>query len=242
MSIPFLYFFKKILFLSFFDFCFIKNTIVVFLFSYSSKKTIGGFMKVKIGFLWILMLLCLLSNNFSIALPALLAATLHELGHIGMAKLCRISLGELKLGIFGAGLSPSQSISYPQEILLCVAGPAINFLTVFFLRAIGYSNTAFGGTLVLSSLALGSLNLLPIRGFDGGRIFGAFLCLIRSPTFSERVISILSYGLVFLLWSFSLYLLLRTSNSLSLFIFSLALFCKLFEISPNFQKSEGMGE
>lgn len=199
-------------------------------------------MKIKIGFLWVLMLLCLIGSNLSVALPALLAATLHELGHIGMAKLCGVSLGELKLGIFGAGLSPSHSISYPQEILLCIAGPMTNFLTVFLLRTIGCSNTAFGGTLILSSFALGSLNLLPIRDFDGGRIFGAFLCLIRSPTFSERVISILSYSLVFLLWSFSLYLLLRTSNSLSLFVFSLALFCKLFEISPSFKKSEGTGE
>ena len=187
-------------------------------------------MKIKIGFFGIMMLLSLLLSNPSLSVPALLAAAIHELGHILAAKRMNIRLKELKLGIFGAGLLPQcASLSYGQEILLCLAGPLANGATVFLLHVLGLASTSsFCSVLCFASIALGGLNLLPVRDFDGGRMLGACLSLWFSPSVSERILTVLSFLLVWLLWGLSLYFLLRTSASLSLFVFSAALFSKLF--------------
>jgi membrane-associated protease RseP (regulator of RpoE activity) len=75
---------------------------------------------------------------------------------------------------------------------------------------------------------LGILNLLPIREFDGGRILGALLCRVGSQRAAQKTVNALSFFCVFTLWSFSVYLLLRFAASLSLFVFSISLFFKLF--------------
>ena len=190
-------------------------------------------MKIKIGFWGIFMLLALLIGNPSVSLPSLMAVTLHELGHIGMARLCRIPLSELKLGLFGAGLVPVGSIpSYGKEILLCISGPFVNVITFLFLHGTGVvDHSVFLEILATSSLALGIFNLLPIEDFDGGRILKALASLLLSPSFAERVVRFFSFCITAVLWSLSLYLLLRTSNSLSLFVFSLFLFIKLFKVA-----------
>ena len=80
----------------------------------------------------------------------------------------------------------------------------------------------------MSSFALGALNLLPISGFDGGRIFSAFLSMLFSPRTVQSVSKVISFILIFTLWCFSVYLLIKISASLSLFMFSLSLFAKIF--------------
>lgn len=189
-------------------------------------------MKIKIGFGSILMLLALLIGSPSVSPPAIAAVVLHELGHIGMARLCHISLSELKLGIFGAGLTPTVIPSYGKEILLCLGGPLVNVVTfpILFMAKL-YHASPFLELLATASLALGIFNLLPIEDFDGGRMLKALISLLLSPSFAERAVRFFSFCITAVLWSLSLYLLLRTSNSLSLFVFSLFLFIKLFKVA-----------
>ncbi|MBQ9086199.1 MAG: M50 family metallopeptidase [Clostridia bacterium] len=184
-------------------------------------------MKLKIGFFTILLALTLILNPSPFTPAAFLAALFHELGHILMAKLCHIRLRECSIGLFGAGLAPDYgTYSYRQEILLCLAGPLTNLVlgTLALLLPASDLILAF----ILSSFFLGLLNLLPIQTFDGGRILSHFLSLKLSPSLSHRLLRVLSFLCVFLMWCFSVYLLLRAAASLSLFVFSLSLFVKLF--------------
>lgn len=187
-------------------------------------------MKIKIGFFAVMLCLSLLLDHSAFSLASLLAALTHEAGHICMARLCRIRLRECEVGIFGAGLTPDDGIySYGQELLLCLAGP----LTNLFLGSLGLwlMDGRWGEWVrgfVFSSFSLGILNLLPIRGFDGGRILTSLLCLRLSPLTARRILGALSFFCVFLLWTLSVYLLLRAASSLSLFVFSLSLFCRIF--------------
>ncbi len=187
-------------------------------------------MKIRIGFLALMLALSLLISRSLFSLGLFLAALTHELGHILMAKACGIRLRECTIGLYGAGLTPEESLySYGQEILLCLAGPLVNLF-------LGSSGLVLGRTypsellsaFVLSSFLLGGLNLLPIRDFDGGRILSAVCHLFLSPALATRILSALSFLFVFLLWSLSLYLLLRHAASLSMFIFSLSLFARIF--------------
>ena len=117
--------------------------------------------------------------------------------------------------------------SYKKEMLLCLAGPLTNIMLSLFLLPLYNTNTFFD-LFIKASLFLGILNLLPIYEFDGGRILFCILSYKLPPRTSITVIRVISFILIFALWSLSVYLLLRLSSSISLFIFSISLFSKIF--------------
>ena len=184
-------------------------------------------MKIKIGFFAILFGLSLLLSHSLFSLAAVLAALCHELGHLLAARILGIGFREFRVGLYGAGLEPSGELfSYGQEILLCLAGPLTNLTLALLLWKMPHP--LFVSHFIFSSLALGILNLLPIRGFDGGRTLQALLLFFFPPRTVRGILNLLSFLFVFLLWSFSVFCLLRIAATLSLFIFSLSLFFRLF--------------
>lgn len=185
--------------------------------------------KISVSFFGVLMAGALILTHSYISLAALLAAAIHELGHIFAAKICSIPLYEMRLGIFGAALTTDASLySYKKEIALAAAGPLANFASSALLYPIFKSSEGFGALFLAASLFLGILNLLPVESFDGGRILNCILCEKFSPRLASAVCGALSFITVISLWMLSVYLLLRASSSLSLFVFSLSLFCKIF--------------
>ncbi len=186
-------------------------------------------MKIKIGFLTVCTLLAWLLTNSLYAVAGFIAATLHELGHIGMARLLGIPFRELNVTPFGAALTPSTAMgSYTDEVLIAAAGPAVNLLSALIILPWTRSGVAFPLFFLISSLFLAILNLLPVSGFDGGRILSCLLCKHCEPLVAERILGVSSFVIVFALWCLSVYLLLRIESSLSLFVFSCSLFLKLF--------------
>ena len=186
-------------------------------------------LKIRLSISGILMVIALITTHSYISLAALLAAAMHELGHVLTAHLLNIPLREMKLGIFGASLSLSDSfLSYKKEIILAAAGPLTNIACVLLSIFLFDIQNDFFELFISSSLFLGILNLLPILDFDGGRILLCLLSLKISPDVALRILKISSFILIFTLWALSVYLLLKLSSSLSLFIFSISLFAKLF--------------
>lgn len=169
-----------------------------------------------------------------ISLPTLCAAALHECGHLLAARLLGIKLRSLELGPLGATIRTRGSlISYGREWLLCAAGPAANLISgavaYFFFRAdikADSDSIAFGFCSV--SLMLALLNLLPVEGFDGGRMLSCAAGSIAGPRVASVTLTICSVLSVCLLWMLSVYLLLRWGSSLSLFIFSVSVFYRIF--------------
>lgn len=191
-------------------------------------------MKIKAGIFPAILILSLILSRSVVSLIALVAALLHESGHIAAARILGIRLREMDLGIFGAALlTDGELCSYRKEIILCAAGPATNFLCaalVFAVMQSGLFSVAeeYLSAFVRSSVSLGILNLLPVTGFDGGRILSSLLLLRFQPHTVSCIMSVLSFVCVFSLWCISLYLLLHNASSLSLFVFSAALFSRLF--------------
>ncbi|MBQ7375324.1 MAG: hypothetical protein IJW52_00370 [Clostridia bacterium] len=185
-------------------------------------------MKLGISFFSLLMLLSLILTHSYLSLAAIVAAALHECGHIIAAKLCGIPLVDMKLGIFGATLTTDRALcSYGKEILLALAGPATNLLCLALCSLLPIQCEAIE-LFCVASCGLAILNLLPIRELDGGRIVYCALASTFSPSLASRVVGALSFGIIFSLWTLSVYLILRLGASLSLFIFSCFLFCKIF--------------
>ncbi len=187
--------------------------------------------KLRIGFSVVAMLgATLLGGRLTEFFAAMTAAALHEFGHVASARLLGIRLSGLSLDLLGARLDTGRKlISYGDELRLAAAGPFVNL--VCFIAAYPLTLTAptpFVSTFVAASAGLCVLNLLPVESFDGGRILTCTLALMTDPDRARRAVRVLSFFCIFALWSASVYLLLRTGSSLSLFVFSAALFARIF--------------
>lgn len=186
-------------------------------------------MKISMTPAMLILLSCMIATTPPMQLCAcLLAAGLHELGHIAAAKLLKINLLQLKLDVLGARLVTSGRLcSYPALVLLCLCGPLVNFIC-FGLTLPAIETGSFVREFCLSSLSLGMLNLIPIEGFDGGRILHGFFCLLFPLDKADQACKFISFSCLFCMWGFSVWLLLRIGSSLTLFVFSCSLFAMLF--------------
>lgn len=194
----------------------------------------------KISIFGILMILILIfGDNPKYAAIAIFAALIHETGHILASRLLKMKLDSFSLKLFKAKIGIALPLhSYKHELLLSLAGPAANIFSGLIAISI-YGKFPSNEYIIFGAVAsffLAILNLLPIKGFDGGRIL---ICLL-APMFDlyiiEYVLEILSFSCILLLWIISVYLMLKIGTSLTLFVFSSALFAKMFISTETFQK------
>ena len=187
--------------------------------------------KIRVSFPALLMFLSpILFGKVHITFAVIASALLHEAGHISAAKLLGIELKNLSLDLLGAKLQLSEHlISYKDEMILCLAGPMLNFTSaalVFPFVYKGYVHSPFTECFLVSSLILGTVNMLPISSFDGGRVVLCLLSELLPVRISHFISSVLSLFCVFCLWCISVYLLVRIGSTLTLFVFSLSVFAR----------------
>lgn len=101
--------------------------------------------------------------------PFLTAILAHEGGHLLMLLLLGLPVHRLELTLGGAVME-TEALTYRQEILIAMAGPAMNFLLL-----IGVSR--YLPVFALVNFCLLAYNLLPFYPLDGGRILRGILCL-----------------------------------------------------------------
>ena len=180
---------------------------------------------------WVAVILALMvvTDRSGVCLVTLIAALLHELGHLLAARLLKIPLGELRLGFLGARIEVrGRMLSYGEEWLLCAAGP----LTSLAFAAAGslfWQVWQASRLFSCASLVLGILNLLPIRTFDGGRMLECLLSACLGERALETVMRLCSFSFLLALWGISVYFLLRAGDGLSMLCFSMSLFFRFFE-------------
>ncbi len=173
----------------------------------------------------------ILTDRSLLCLSAFLAAAFHELGHLCAAKALRIPIRSLRLDLLGARMDAAgRLLSYGEEWLLCMAGPLFSFILSVCLSPM-WGTSPFARLLSCASFALGMLNLLPIRSFDGGRMLASALSAAFGETVSDYVLKLCSFLCLFLLWAVSVYFLLKVGDGISLFCFSMSLFSHFFALS-----------
>ena len=183
--------------------------------------------KIKIAFPTLLCLVLLFFFTDKVMLCAVISATIvHELGHVLGAILTKIKISRFSVDFLGARIDTGHAlISYTDEIILSAAGPFFNIISSI---AFYNSTIPFFAYFTSASFSLACLNLLPIETFDGGRVLYCFLSKILSNDSAALLIRALSFICLFVLWCISVYFLIRSSSSLSLFVFSLSIFNRLF--------------
>ena len=210
--------------------------------------------KIKFGVGALMMLAAtLVSDSVAIIGVYLFAALLHELGHILAAKAMKVDIKEIRFGFSGVRIvTDGRLTSYKSEIILALAGPAVNLLIVslvllgFFtsginleeaiLRAESFmSAPAFeirnvAAFFALSSLMQAALNLLPVKTFDGGRVIYCAIAHFVGERVAERIIELSTMLSCMILWTVALYLMLRVGGGLGIYVFAACIFCLGFEV------------
>lgn len=115
---------------------------------------------------------------------------LHELGHALTAKRHGVRVPRILLLPIGGMAEFDRIPRRPsQEMLITLAGPAVNFILVAALLPLAWrelsgdteaparSLTALAAQLCVANLVMGTFNLLPVFPMDGGRIFRALLAM-----------------------------------------------------------------
>ena len=108
----------------------------------------------------------------------LIAAFLHEMGHVAVMYMNGVGIREIGITPYGFEIvAARQYRSFFEEISVSLAGCAVNFLSAVMLYG-------FGGILqrlAIASAALGILNIMPISCLDGGVTLNSMLCLGMLP-------------------------------------------------------------
>ena len=204
--------------------------------------------KVKIEVSALLMLAAMImSDRAEILVLYYLSAGLHECGHLVAANLQKIGIKEIRFSFSGARICPEDEIlSYKNEFLLAAAGPFANFLSItaimLFFLAKGVTPTAAAESCIaflfedevsvvgavsfvaLSSFLQGMLNLLPVKTFDGGRMTYCLVAQLFGERAAERLIDIFSALSALVLWTAALYMMLRISSGLGIYVFAVGIF------------------
>ena len=141
-----------------------------------------GKVTVSPGF-WLLMGGTLLSGAGEVFPLMVLAAMLHELGHLAALRLVGAAVEGIAFTSFGAEIrADTRYLPYGKDILCTLAGPAVNLAA-----ALIFARTAGDHLLAGANFVQGAFNLLPLTGLDGARALHLFLSWLMGPICADRV-------------------------------------------------------
>ena len=177
----------------------------------------------------IYLLFMLFCDKSGLAAMSLLAAALHEVGHLVAARVMRIPIGAMRFDLLGARIDvKGRILSYGEEWLLCASGP-LSSLACSLAGSFFWSHSRLAIAFSCASLLLGLLNLLPIQTFDGGRMLECALLSFTTPQKTGSILRGCTFLFLWLLWAFSAYLMIKIADGISLFFFTLTLLARFFE-------------
>jgi Zn-dependent protease len=156
--------------------------------------------------------------NILLVLSVFGCVLLHELGHALMARRFGIGTRDITLyPIGGVARLERMPKAAGAELLIALAGPAVNFaIVVALLALLAISGARFASQstlglflveILLVNLGLGLFNLIPAFPMDGGRVLRALLSTalgrVRATIVAARIGRILAvaFGIAAVLWT-----------------------------------------
>lgn len=149
--------------------------------------------KILLAEIILVVIICSYNSDFILAFLWILA---HEVAHIIVASKLGCKYYNIELHLFGARAEvlELEMLSDKKKILVYLAGPLFNIISVVILALLNYIITSPIVDLSIGlNLGLAFFNLLPAYPLDGSRIYE--LLLSRKILFkkAEKIISIISY-------------------------------------------------
>lgn len=157
-----------------------------------------------------------------------LSYTVHELGHIALARLVKAKFEKIGAGVFKLALKYDPTgLSYIKEALITVGGILFNLLFALIVFLIFDNENEYASFLIICNLSLAVANLYPVSILDGGRLLNLTLLAVFKENTAKKLTSILSFVFVLILWLFSVYIQLILGANISTLIISVFLLVKL---------------
>lgn len=197
------------------------------------KIHINPFVLITIIFFWLI-------GRVNELLIIFISITIHELGHLLIAKCFNININKLALTPIGfmANINYSDYKRYYHEIIISIAGPAVNLLaalagyiiSLYFLDK--FNNIGF---FILVNFSLAFINILPILPLDGGKIFRAalFFRLGYNPT--RKIFSVVSKTISIALICLGIYQIFICGNNVSLLLIGIFLYIYIYKEKDEMQ-------
>ena len=131
----------------------------------------------------------LLIAPLRLTLAVLLAAAMHELGHLTAFMAFRTPVDGIRIGAFGAEIrAHTERLSYGRELAATLAGPAVNLVCApLFGMLAARTAWEWGYLFAGAHILLGIYNLLPVPQLDGGRALYLSVAWRFGPDAGERI-------------------------------------------------------
>lgn len=174
--------------------------------------------KIKIPIVTVICLLGLIFIEPTVYLGLIfLSISLHEAGHLCVMAIFGIGIESVTLLPVGIDIKRRyKCIPYKKDIILALAGIAVNISIFFIFKKYEF----FAYTNLLYAL----INLIPIKGLDGGYALEAFLLSVCEYERAERILWVISFIFLIFLWMMGVYILFILNGNISIFALSVFLF------------------
>lgn len=137
----------------------------------------------------VLLTALLVLDDSTLPLLCLLAAALHECGHLLLLFAWKHPPAALTVGV--CGLKIEKKANDPLSLRRCaavsLAGPAVNLLCFTAMWLIGWR-----GALCRIHLIMGLLHLLPVEPLDGGQALSSILACHLYPPTVDKILTVTS--------------------------------------------------
>jgi len=148
----------------------------------------------------------------------LVSAAVHEAGHLLAAKLIGVPFRRMKFCTAGGVITFDFSgTSYLCEAFVHLGGSLFGMASALICYAV-LSDAALGYLGV--TVMLSAVNLLPVRGLDGGAVLSALLNMIFLPDTAERITAVVSFVTWAVIWCAAVRFALRGSRMIWPLIFA----------------------
>ena len=180
---------------------------------------------------FLLVLLAAVISPVEIVVSVLLAAVLHECGHLLALRAFHVPIEGLRLSALGAVLYArgARRLSYAREMLVTLAGCGMNLACGFLIALAARRLSWEGGFLFAGAhFLLAAFNLLPIPPLDGSRALTLFVSFFLGPAAGDAAAAVAGLFFALALVGAGIYVAAETGGGVLFLLASLALLFGLF--------------
>ena len=153
-----------------------------------------------------------------------LAAAIHELGHLAAAKASRVPFVRGRGSFIGMSFKIDfPAVSYMKEFAVCAAGAGANFAACALSFLIFRERGTYFAFFIFSNLSLALFNLLPISPLDGEGMLRSLISIVAKEYTAERIASFVSAAFSLAFFAFCVYVQLKIGVNFSLMFISVYL-------------------
>lgn len=129
------------------------------------------------------------------------ALLVHEAAHFLSAALLGVPLSSVKIGAWGINtVFDYSAVPVGREVTVLLSGPAASVAAAAAFIRTPLTDVPGGVFFVLTSFALGAVNILPVDGLDGGAALSALVGHFALPDRAWRICTVTSRVFTLLFW------------------------------------------